>query len=87
MMGVYNLGSEVKLTTEELVMRVLEHFGKKELFDGYLEASRLKDQEHYELEYSKLKKLGWKQSYTFEEGIELTKEWFENNSNMINLHR
>lgn len=76
--GIYNIPSLQQFTTEEVVMRILDLFGKKSLFEGYAE-ERLNDQEHYALDESKLMSLGWKQEYSLDDGLKKTIEWFKNN--------
>ena len=46
---------------------------------GYSEARR-KDSEHYILDNTRIKGLGWLPHYSFEEGIKKTIDWFEKNS-------
>ncbi|MGC8622162.1 MAG: dTDP-glucose 4,6-dehydratase [Caldisphaera sp.] len=76
--GIYHITSDIEFTVEEVVLKILDYMGKKELFKGYREY-RPKDDENYALDGSKLKDLGWAPKYTFEEGIEKTIEWYKQN--------
>ncbi len=80
---VYNIVPETSFTTEEVVMRILDIAGKENIFMGYLKG-RQKDQEHYNLDGSKLKKLGWKPAYSLDDGIKKTIRWFESNPSWFN---
>ena len=76
--GIYHITTDVEMTVEEVVLRILDKMNKRELFKGYTEY-RPKDDENYALDGNKLKKLGWKPKYTFEEGIDKTINWYKDN--------
>jgi dTDP-glucose 4,6-dehydratase len=52
--------------------------GKEHLFQGF-KGRRLKDDERYALDGSRLKHLGWEPKTSFEEGIRKTIEWYKQN--------
>jgi dTDP-glucose 4,6-dehydratase len=76
--GVYNVTSDTEMYVEETVFVILDMFGKRDLFKGYSEG-RPKDDENYALDGHKIKSLGWKEKYTFEQGIRQTIEWYKQN--------
>jgi dTDP-glucose 4,6-dehydratase len=76
--GIYNITSEIELGVEETVFKILDIFGKRDLFKGYTEV-RPKDDENYALDGKKLRDLGWTPKYSFEEGMEKTIDWYTKN--------
>jgi dTDP-glucose 4,6-dehydratase len=76
--GVYHITSDTAYKVEEVVFKILDRFGKRDLFQGYSEL-RPKDDESYALDGSKLRDLGWKERYTFEEALDLTIQWYKEN--------
>ena len=77
--NIYNISPDQGLTTEEVVRKILTKMNSEALFLGYSETRR-KDSEHYILDNTKIKELGWSPQYSFEEGIERTVDWFKKNS-------
>lgn len=75
---VYHITTDVEYAVEEVVLKILDKFGKKDLFKGYTEY-RQKDDENYALNGNKLKKLGWSPKYSFDEGLEKTIDWYKKN--------
>lgn len=76
--GIYNITSDTEMSVEETVFKILDIFGKRDLFKGYSEV-RPKDDENYALDGKRLRDLGWSQQYSFEEGIERTIDWYKQN--------
>ncbi len=76
--GIYNITSEIEMGVEETVFKILDIFGKRNLFVGYAK-ERPKDDENYALDGKKLRDLGWSPKYSFEEGIKKTIEWYSKN--------
>ena len=74
----YNITSDVEMGVEETVMKILDIFGKRNLFKGYSQ-HRPKDDENYALDGAKLKALGWKEKYTFDEGLAKSIQWYRDN--------
>ena len=78
--GIYNVTSDTEMGVEDTVMYILDKLEKKSLLQGYNDF-RPRDDENYALDGTKLKKLGWKEKYTFEDGIRQTIEWYRKNIN------
>ena len=77
--NIYNISPDQGITTEDIVRKILTMMNSESLFLGYSEARR-KDSEHYILDNTRIKGLGWLPHYSFEEGIKKTIDWFEKNS-------
>ncbi|HQP10880.1 MAG TPA: dTDP-glucose 4,6-dehydratase [Candidatus Omnitrophota bacterium] len=75
---VYNVGGSKECTNLELTRTILRLMGKGESAIEYVQ-DRPGHDFRYSLDCSKLKGLGWKQKYTFEEGLKTTVEWYQNN--------
>lgn len=75
---IYNIVSENGLTVQDVVFKILDKFGSRNLFKGYTDI-RQKDDENYALDGSKLRALGWKERYTFDEALDHTIEWYKEN--------
>ncbi len=73
----YCVGGEER-TNLEVTMKLLTLLGKDESSIEYV-GDRLGHDFRYAVDPSKLEKLGWKNKYSFEEGLRLTVEWFKNN--------
>jgi len=75
---VYNIGGEQECTNLELTRRIIKTMDKDESYIKYV-----KDRPGHDFRYSlncdKLKKLGWGQDYSLENGIEQTIQWYQNN--------
>lgn len=74
----YNIGSGERITNLELTSELLKQLGK-----GEESIERVKDRPGHDLRYAlnseKLRNLGWKPSYTFQDGIQETVEWYKKN--------
>jgi dTDP-glucose 4,6-dehydratase len=75
---IYHIPAKDYLTVPEVCQRILSIMGKEYLFQGF-KGRRLKDDERYALDGSKLKHLGWEPKISFEEGIRNTIEWYKQN--------
>ena len=76
--GIYHITSDTEYEVEKVVFKILDKMGKRDLFKGYADV-RPKDDENYALDGSKLRGLGWKQKYTFEQGLDMTIDWYKKN--------
>lgn len=76
--GTYNIVSKNGLTVNDVVFKILDKFGKRDLFKGYTEI-RQKDDENYALDGSKLRALGWDEKYQFDEALNETIKWYQDN--------
>lgn len=76
---VYNIGGHNEKTNMEITKIILKAMGKDENSIKYVE-DRLGHDKRYAIDNEKIQtQLGWKPSLTFEEGIQLTIDWYLNN--------
>ena len=81
---VYNLGGHTERHNIDIVKTILKQMGKSEDLIMFVEDRKGHDL-RYAIDSSKVEKeLGWKRSYTFEEGMKETIDWYLNNQNWIN---
>ena len=82
---IYNIGGHNEKTNLEITKIILNAMGKDESSIEYVE-DRLGHDRRYAISNEKItKELNWKPSVTFEEGIELTINWYLNNQEWIKL--
>ena len=80
---VYNIGGHNEKTNLEITGIILKAMGKDESSIEYVE-DRLGHDRRYAIDNKKIQtELGWKPSVTFEEGIELTIDWYLKNQDWI----
>ena len=80
---IYNIGGHNEKTNLEITKIILNAMGKDESSIEYVE-DRLGHDRRYAISNEKItKELNWKPSVTFEEGIELTINWYLNNQEWI----
>ncbi|MDQ3098953.1 MAG: dTDP-glucose 4,6-dehydratase [bacterium] len=74
----YCIGGDEEHSNFEITKIILKHF---DLDDSWIEPveHRLGHDLRYSVDASKLMKMGWKLSYTFEQGITETINWYKNN--------
>ncbi len=73
---VYNLGGHSERTNLEVVKTILRQLGKSEEFITFV-ADRKGHDLRYAIDSTKVEKeLGWSRTYTFEEGIKETVDWY-----------
>lgn len=81
---VYNLGGHSERTNLEVVKTILKQLGKSEDLKTFVEDRKGHDL-RYAIDSSKVEKeLGWDRTYTFEQGIKETVDWYLNNQDWIN---
>ena len=81
---VYNLGGHAERHNIDIVKTILKQMGKSEDLITFVENRKGHDL-RYAIDSSKVEKeLGWKSTYTFEEGIKETIDWYLNNQDWIN---
>lgn len=81
---VYNLGGHSERTNLEVVKTILKQLNKPESLITYV-ADRPGHDLRYAIDSTKSEKeLGWDRTYTFEDGIKETVEWYVNNEDWIN---
>lgn len=80
---VYNLGGHSERTNLTIVKTILKQLGKSEDLIEFVEDRKGHDL-RYAIDSSKVEKeLGWDRTYTFEEGIKETIDWYLNNTEWI----
>ena len=80
---VYNIGGNNEKENIQIVRLILDFLGKGEDLITYV-ADRPGHDKRYAIDKTKItKELGWKPSYTFEEGIKETINWYLNNMEWI----
>ena len=80
---VYNLGGHSERTNLEVVKTILKQMGKSEELIEFVEDRKGHDL-RYAIDSKKIEKeLGWDRTYTFEEGIKETVDWYLNNTEWI----
>jgi dTDP-glucose 4,6-dehydratase len=76
---IYNIGSGNEKTNMEITEKILEILGKDGSMIQFVEDRKGHDL-RYSLDFSKLKKLGWKPGYDFETAISETIQWYIENT-------
>ena len=77
---VYNIGGNNERENIEIVKLILSTLGKSEKLIEFVE-DRLGHDRRYAIDNSKItKELGWSPSYTFEQGIKMTIDWYLENT-------
>lgn len=84
--GVYNIGTDEEKTNLEVVRDCIRAFGKSnpgnpDAWIKFVKDREINDQ-HYRIDSTKLKKLGWQIEISWEEGIRKTVDWYANNENL-----
>jgi dTDP-glucose 4,6-dehydratase len=72
---VYNVGGHNERTNLEVVKTIIQKLGKSEDLIEFV-TDRLGHDKRYAIDPTKLEKLGWKPTYTFETGIAQTIQWY-----------
>ena len=75
---IYNIGGGNELTNIEITHRLLKLLGKDESLIEFIEDRKGHDF-RYSLDCSKLRKMGWKPEYSFDEALEKTVKWYVEN--------
>lgn len=76
--AAYNIGGNNEKTNIEIVKLILDKLGKPEKCITYVK-DRLGHDRRYAIDNTKITKLGWKPTYTFEQGMEDTIDWYLSN--------
>jgi dTDP-glucose 4,6-dehydratase len=75
---VYNVGGHNERTNLEVVQTIIRTLGKTEDLIEYV-MDRPGHDKRYAINPTKLEKLGWEPTYTFETGIAQTIQWYLDN--------
>jgi len=81
--SIYNIGTENEYSVIEVTKKLIELIKNNKNYDNYIEyvKDRIWNDSRYAITNHKLKELGWKEKYTFKEGLKLTIDWYKNNMN------
>ena len=80
---IYNLGGHSERTNLQLVKTILKQLGKSEDLISFVK-DRPGHDRRYAIDSTKAEsELGWKLSYTFEDGLKETIDWYLNNTEWI----
>ena len=74
---IYNIGTDYQISNNEVADKLIHIFGDKN--KKYNVENRCFNDKRYLIDNSKLKKLGWNVKVTFDEGLNKTVEWYNNN--------
>lgn len=75
---IYNVGSGVEIRNIDMAKGILRLLNKPESLIQYVE-DRPGHDRRYSLDTTKLKNLGWRSRHTFQEALEKTVQWYEEN--------
>ena len=75
---IYNIGSGSEKTNLEIAELILKKLEKSQALIQFVD-DRPGHDWRYSLDFSKIRNLGWSPTYTFEEAIENTVDWYKNN--------
>lgn len=75
---VYNIGGHNEKSNLEVVQTIIKALGQSEDLIEYV-SDRLGHDRRYAIDPSKLKKLGWVPTYSFDSGIQQTIQWYLEN--------
>ncbi len=76
---VYNIGGGHEKTNLEITNKILELLGKNDSMVEYV-TDRPGHDFRYSLDSSKLRKMGWKPRYSFDDALEETVDWYRQNA-------
>jgi len=75
---IYNIGGGAEMTNLEITRKILELLGEDESMIEYVPDRKGHDF-RYSLDFGKLRKLGWKPAYRFDDALETTVKWYVEN--------
>jgi dTDP-glucose 4,6-dehydratase len=75
---IYNIGGGNEKTNLEITNYILKRLGKSEELIMFVK-DRLGHDRRYSINCSKIKKLGWKTKYSFEDALNKTIDWYIEN--------
>ena len=75
---VYNIGTSDEISNLELARLILKKLGKDDSYIDFVEDRPFNDK-RYSISTAKIRKLGWRQRHSFEEGLDKTIKWYKDN--------
>lgn len=81
---VYNIGGQNERTNLEVVREIIRILGKSEKSIEFIQ-DRLGHDKRYAIDPTKVKKLGWRPTYSFNTGLIQTIEWYQKNTEWLSL--
>ena len=75
---IYNIASGNEKTNLEITHLILKHLNKPDSLIQFVK-DRPGHDRRYSLDFSKIKELGWRPNYSFEDAMEITINWYKNN--------
>jgi len=75
---IYNIGGGAERTNLDITQKILELLGEDESMIEYVPDRKGHDF-RYSLDFGKLRKLGWKPAYRFDDALEATVRWYVEN--------
>jgi len=75
---IYNIGAGNEKTNLEVTRIILNYLGKDESYIEYVK-DRPGHDRRYSLDWTKIRKLGWRPRYEFEEAVAKTVQWYLDN--------
>jgi len=76
--NIYNIGGDNEIQNIDLVKKILSGMNKEEFYIDYVK-DRLGHDLRYGLNCSKIKNLGWRPRFNFNDALKETINWYENN--------
>ena len=77
---IYNIGAGNEKTNIDITKKIINLLGKDDSSIQFVKDRQGHDR-RYSLDITKIKKLGWKPRYDFDESLKLTIEWYKTNIN------
>lgn len=78
---VYDVASDTKISIKDLAYLLIKRYAKNKNLKPVYDDPKLGENFALYPNTSKIRMLGWKPKYTFEEGLDITKEWVEKQLN------
>ena len=75
---IYNVGTSDEISNLQLTKLILHKLGRDESHIEFIEDRPFNDR-RYSVDTEKIKALGWKQQYSFEQGLNETIKWYKEN--------
>jgi len=76
---IYNISANQEFTNIEVVQAICNAMGGGHSLIDHIPDPRPGHDFRYALDTTKIRKLGWKPSFKFKEGLDITQQWFQAN--------